>query len=177
MWREIGVLSLTTMENRSYQNRQNFVRRTGAVARSLSTTIKPDLMRRIGVRYVNQMHGPHLEQLSLFARPEILGLYIGDNQQKFSHTQNAIAGKTDVGSMSSLWGLMPANETHEPNLMPPIAEPSWFLDIDVHKNFSQPALFEVDGMEASVIELATRTYGFFRWVVNDECLRACGGDI
>ena len=79
--------------------------------------------------------------------------------------------------MSSRWGLIPANEMHKPNLMLQIAEPSWFLDIDVYKNFAQPALFEVDRIETSVVKLAARAYGFFRWVVNDKFLRACGGDI
>ena len=174
-------LSLTTnfiaLKTRSYQSRQDFARRTKAVVRALSTTVNPEMMTRIGIRYVDQIHGPRFKQLSRFVRPEILGLYIGDYQQNLSRTQNEIAGKTDVGLVSSRWGLMPANETHEPNLMPPIAEPSWFLDIDVYKDFAQPALFEVDRIETSVIDLATRAYGFFRWMVNDEFLRACGGDI
>ena len=156
-------LSLTTkfiaLETRSYQSRQDFASRTRAVVRALSTTINPDMMTRIGVRYVDQMHGSHLEQLSRFVRPEILGLYFGDYQQNLSRTQNEIAGKTDVGLMSSRWGLMPANETHEPYLMPAIAEPSWFLDIDFYNQFTQPEPFDVDGIETHVFKLATRAYG------------------
>ena len=59
--------------------------------------------------------------------------------------------------------------------MPAIGIPSWFLDIDVYQEFIEPQAFDSSDIETRVMDLATRSYAFFRWVVNDDFLIACGG--
>ena len=174
-------LSLTTdfiaLETRAYQSRSDFAQRTHAVVHALAETINPRMMTRIGIRYVDQLHRDQQEQLSRFIRPEILDLNVEDYGESLDRTQNEIAAKTDVGPMTSRWGFMPKNQTHEPDLMPPIPVPSWFLDVDVYNEFKQPIVFNADEIETRVVKLATRAYGFFRWAVNDDFLRKCGGNI
>ena len=174
-------LSLTTgfvaLETRAYQSRLDFTQRADTIMRALSATIKPGLTTRVGVRYVDRIHGPQWEQLSSFVRPEILGLYKGDYRENLNRTWNEIVCETDAGTMTSRWGFMPANQTHEPDLMPPISAPSWFLDVDVYNEFAQPKAFDADEIKTRITNLTTRAYGFFRWVMSDEFLIACGGDI
>ncbi len=176
-WRLSLTTSFVSLETRAYQSRLDFIRRIDTIVRALSTTIKPGMMTRIGVRYVDRIHGPQWEKLSHFIRPEILGPYTGDYRENLSRTLNEIICETDVGSMTSRWGYMPANQTHELELMPPISAPSWFLDIDAYNEFAQPEVFDADKIKTRVDRLATRAYGFFRWAVNDEFLKTCGGDI
>lgn len=115
--------------------------------------------------------------MSRYIRPEMLGLYTEDHKESLSRSLNEAAGTTDVGEMISRWGFMPADHTHEQNLMPSIPFPSWFLDVDVYNEFAQPENFEVEKIEDRVTRLATRAYGFFRWAVSDLFLRECGGEI
>ncbi len=176
-WRLSLTTSFISLETRAYQSRLDFTERVEAVVRALSKTIGPSMTTRIGVRYVDRVHGPRLKQLSQFVRPEILGLYIRDHQENLNRTLNEINCETDVGSMVSRWGYMPANQTHEAGLIPEISVPSWFLDIDVYNEFAQPEAFDADEIKCSVMKLATRAYGFFRWVMNNEFLKACGGKI
>ena len=176
-WRLSLTTSFVSLETRAYQSRLDFTQRIETVMHALSATIKPGMTTRIGVRYVDRIHGPRLEQLSRFVRPEILGLYIRDHQENLNRTLNEIVCETDIGSMTSRWGYVPANQTHEPELMPPISVPSWFLDIDAYNEFAQPEAFDADEIKSRVMKLATRTYGFFRWAVNNEFLKACGGKI
>ena len=176
-WRISLTSSFVSLETRVYQSRLDFIERTDTIMHALSATIKPSMTTRIGVRYVDQIHGSQWENLSRFIRPEILGPYTQDYREYFDHTIHEIACNTDVGSMTSRWGYMPANQTHELELMPPISVPSWFLDVDAYKNFPEPEAFDVDTIRTHVAKLATRAYGFFRWVVNDDFLKACGGDL
>lgn len=176
-WRLSLTTSFVSLETRAYQSRSDFAERTDTIVRALSKTIKPGMTTRIGVRYVDRIHGFQWKKLSHFIRPEILGPYTGDYRDNLSRTLNEIVCKTDVGSMISRWGYMPANQTHEPELMPSISAPSWFLDTDAYHEFAQPEAFDADKIKDRVMKLATRAYGFFRWAVNDEFLKTCGGDI
>ncbi len=176
-WRLSLTTNFVSLETRAYQNRTDLIQRTDAVIRALSATIKPGVMTRIGVRYVDRLHGRRQERLSRFVRPEMLGPYTEEHRRNLDRTLSEIVGQTDVGPMTVRWGFMPANQAHEPSLMPPIATPSWFLDIDVYNEFTQPEILDADEIGTRLTRLAARAYGFFRWVVNEEFLRDCGGDI
>lgn len=176
-WRLSLTTNFVSLETRAYQSRSDFTQRTETIMHALSATINPSMTTRIGVRYVDRIHGPRLEKLSRFVRPEILGLYVKEHKENLNRTLNEIVCETDVGLMTSRWGYLQANQTHEPELMPPISVPSWFLDIDAYNEFTQPEAFDADKIKSHVMKLATRTYGFFRWAVNDEFLKACGGKI
>ena len=174
-WRLSLATSFIALETRAYQGRSDFTRRAEAVMRALSETIEPRMTTRVGVRYVNRVHGAHYDQLPRFVRPEMLGLHTRLSREKIERSLHEAVGKTDAGTMVSRWGLMPANQTHEPGLMPPVSSPSWFLDIDVHNGFEPPEDFDAGEISARVKKLATRAYGFFRWTVNDDFLEARGG--
>lgn len=176
-WRISLTTNFVSLETRAYESRLDFTQRFDTIVRALSKSIKPGLTTRIGVRYVDRIHGPQLEKIARFVRPEILGLYSVNLRSNLRRTFNEVVSETDVGAMTSRWGYMPANQTHEPDLMPPISAQSWFLDTDVYNNFTPPEAFDADEIKSCVTSLATRAYGFFRWVVNEDFLEACGGDV
>ena len=176
-WRLSLTTSFVALETRAYTSREDIIQRTVSVARALSETINPNFMTRIGVRYVDRVHGVHLERLAQFVRPEILGIYHHTHRENIRQTFGEMLAHTDAGSMTSRWGFMPPNQTHEPDLMPPIETPSWFLDTDVYQTFARPEAFAARDIEIHATKLATRAYGFFRWVVNDKFLAAHGGEL
>ena len=72
---------------------------------------------------------------------------------------------------------MPTGQTHNPELMPSIEVPSWYLDTDVFQTFDQLVKFESLDFRKTTADLAARAYSFFRWVVNDDFLRLYGGEV
>ena len=173
-WRVSLTTGFLALETRVYTNRQDFTQRIASVSRALSETINPGIVIRIGVRYVDRLHGTRLDDLEKFVRPEVLGLYNHAHKRQIGRTSSEVVASTNVGPMTSRWGFMPPNQTHELDLMPLIGAPSWFLDIDVYQEFPKPPAFDAGDIESRVMALATRAYGFFRWVVSDEFLEACG---
>ena len=176
-WRVSLTTNFIALETQAYASRQDFVERTAALSQALQATINPGFMTRIGVRYVDQVQGEILEDLARLVRPEVLGLNRDPYWHNMSRTWSEASAITDVGPMRACWGLMPPKQTHDVDLMPPSEDPCWFLDTDAYQDFPDAHKFDSDEIAKRVSELATRSYGFFRWVVNDEFLRACGGVI
>ena len=174
-WRVSVGTNFLALETRAYESRQDLVQRSESVANALSKTINPALMTRIGVRYVDRICGDNLERLHQFVRPEVLGLYNRDHQASIVRTISEVVGDTNVGTISVRCGFMPPNQTHEHDLMPAIGTPSWFLDVDVYQEYGQPQAFDPSEINVQIMELASRAYGFFRWAVSTEFLRAYGG--
>jgi uncharacterized protein (TIGR04255 family) len=79
------------------------------------------------------------------------------------------------GHLLSRWGLLPPNGTHDPNAMPPVEGASWFLDIDVFRQFESPhGEMDADMIHTTATALATRSYSFFRWATTDRFLKVYG---
>ena len=173
-WRVSLTTGFVAVETRDYTSREDFTQRVASIVGALSETINPAYMPRIGVRYVDRLHGEHLDNLGHYVRPEVLGIYAHARRDNINRTITEAVADTDTGSLASRWGFMPPNQTHEPDLMPPIPEPSWFLDVDVYKEYEEPRAFDPQHIEEHVKSLAKRAYAFFRWVVSYDLLLACG---
>ena len=84
---------------------------------------------------------------------------------------------TKEGNLLARWGFMPADHTHDPEMMPAINQPSWFLDIDSFREEPQFASFDAAEISNLAHDLATRSYAFFRWAVTDKLLREYERDV
>ncbi|MCY4565773.1 MAG: TIGR04255 family protein [Gammaproteobacteria bacterium] len=176
-WRVSLATNFLALETRAYSSRQNFIERTTTVSQALESTVNPGFMSRVGIRYVDRFQGDILEDLPRLVRPEVLGLCTPVHLKNINRSWSEVGATTAAGSMTARWGFMPPNQTHEPDLMPPLAAPCWFLDTDAYQEFPDTQKFESDEIGSHVTELASRSYGFFRWVVSEELLRACGGQV
>ena len=176
-WRLSLSTEFVALETRVYKSRVDFLKRVDNIVHVLSQTIQPNFITRIGMRYVDRLHGTLLEGLPRFIRPEMLSLNTQQYWKYVGQSQNEAVCQTDAGTMISRWGSMPENQSHEPILIPPIDSPSWFLDIDVFEEYGNPENFDKRKIGSCINNLAKRSYGFFRWAVNDDFLRECGGDV
>ena len=176
-WRVSLATNFVALETRVYASRQNFIERTATVAQALESTVNPGFMSRIGIRYVDRFQGDILQNLPRLVRPEVLGLCTPVYLNNVNRSWSEVGASTGAGWMTARWGFMPPNQTHEPDLMPPVAAPCWFLDTDTYQEFPDARKFDPDEIGSHVVELASRSYGFFRWVVSEDMLRACGGQV
>lgn len=176
-WRLSLTTSFVALETRSYTNRTDFVSRMQDLALALDETVRPGKMNRIGVRYVDRVHGDQFNRLDSLVRNEVLGLGAQAHRDKVVRSVTESLCVTAEGQMITRWGMMPAMESHDHDLMPPINQPSWFLDTDVFAEFDQVVDFSSEVIGSKVMQLATRAYCFFRWAVNDEFLKSYGGKL
>ncbi|WP_371398792.1 TIGR04255 family protein [Marinovum algicola] len=176
-WRVTLTTDFLSLETRAYSSRDDFADRTSKLAAALQSAISPGYLTRLGVRYVDRIHGEQFANLKEFVRPEIMGIFNTTLQNRIDRTISEVHAETDCGKLSSRWGYMPANQTHEPSLMPAIAVPSWFLDIDTYQDFKEPIEFNPEDVRERTMQLATRSHGFFRWAVSDDFLRSYGGEL
>ena len=177
LWRATLASGFLTLETRSYTSREDFTARVGLLARALSAIINPNLMTRIGIRYVDRINGKALEHIERFVRPEVLGAFNEASRKNIEQAWSQMTATADPGKLTARWGFMPKGLSHEPDLMPPIDGSCWFLDSDAHLEFRETEAFDSIRIQEHLSNLADRSYGFFRWAVSEEFLRHCGGEI
>lgn len=70
--------------------------------------------------------------------------------------------------------MIPSHSTFDPNVIEPIDQPSWILDLDM--SISEDQEFNVEKILEDTKRFSERIYTFFRWSVTDEFLNYFGGE-
>ena len=177
-WKVSLAPSFLSLDVGEYTNRKEFMARFRVALQALENHIKPQVLDRLGVRYVDRLElTDDLPALDELVRPEVLGVAVQD-----------LGGVTDVsrsisdtevhasdGVMRARWGVLPANTALDPFHGEPSTRPSWLLDLDMYTaDGSRPfALAEVAGLAESFAE---HIYRVFRWAVSNELLQHFGGN-
>lgn len=176
-WRVSLSTSFLAIETRRYSGRKKLIQCVTELVDALSATVKPDYLTRVGVRYVDHVHGEPFEKLRDIVRPEVLGVISSKFFNQVDRASSEFIAQTENGSLVARWGFMPSGQTHNPELMPATDLPSWYLDTDVFRSFDELEMFGSFDFEKATSDLASQAYGFFRWVVNDDFLRLYGGSV
>lgn len=171
-WRVTLTSQFLTLEVSRYTSRTEFFERLGTLLGALASHIKPTMMTRLGVRYINRITGAELADAALLVKPYIAGV-VGTCMAP-SVNLSVTESMFDLGDhkMMSRWGLMPANSTVDPSAVIPIDEPSFLLDLDVFDE--TPVIFDAIAITARAKSFAERSYAFFRWAITDEFLTRFG---
>ena len=174
-WRVSLAPSFIALETRAYQSRADFLRRLREVVEAVSTHIAPAAAQRIGLRYIDRVTGESLDQMASLVRKEFLGI-VGSSLVEYiahstSETLFQLPQATD--QLMVRWGMVPPHVTVDPNVVEPIGERSWLLDIDMFSTQRTP--FDTDSLVSQTERYAERVYTFFRWAVKDEFLSRYGG--
>lgn len=173
-WRVSLATSFIALETRAYTSRTDFVARLKSVADALKTAAKSAQVTRVGVRYIDHIKVPEIDQINKLMRPELLGI-AGALQDRMQHSVSEMLCEIAEGSLLARWGLLPPNGTHDVNALPPVDTKSWFLDLDAFKQYEEPVELDVDAIHSSALALATRCYAVFRWLTTEEFLKVYGG--
>lgn len=166
-WRvTLGQDSLS-LDTGAYTDRAEFLARLGELVSALEACVHPSHRTRIGVRYVNRIKGE--DRLSLVPtvfRPEILGILSSSDVS--SHVGQVLTESimnAAEGRLLARWGLLPANTTYEPLMVPPIGERSWMLDLDAFCEERKP--FNSVEIMADATALTERNCAFFQWATTE----------
>lgn len=174
-WRVSLTSQFVTLEVVRYTSRQEFFDRLETLLEAVELHVKPAMVIRLGVRYINRITGQELEDARLLVRPEIAGV-VGTNMASavtlsVSETVFAIGDQR----MTARWGMLPANMTVDPSAIEPINERCFLLDLDVFDE--NPAPFDAHEVALKGKQFAQRSYTFFRWAMTNEFLRRFGADV
>jgi len=174
-WQVTLADDFVSIETTDYASRDDFFARLGDVVESLGASIEPPFIERVGVRYVNRIDGPMVDELDVLLIPEVRGILGTSAAAHVRHSIVETLFEHDDYRILSRWGQVPPGVTVDPSAIEPIDRPSWLLDLDLHTASRMP--FSVDGVTAKAESFAERAYTLFRWAVTDEFLRRHGGEI
>lgn len=158
-----------------YHNREDFAAKVGNMSKAVREHIKPHQAKRLGVRFVDSIEGNTLQDAPKYIDPAYWGaLSVLRNSAQSFMTESVLNGP-DETTMLARWGLIPANHQIPSTSIPPINEPCWVLDSDVHT--AQLSDFNPEELADCTKRLSGRIYAFFRKVFNDDFIRHCGGEL
>jgi uncharacterized protein (TIGR04255 family) len=175
-WRVTLAPDFLALETAKYTSRDDFLGRLAGVLQALKEHVDPQVVDRLGVRYIDRVAGENLQSLPQLVRPEVAGIL---GTQLAEHARHAISENVfvlpdDAGQVTARWGLVPPRGTVDPGAVEAIDETSWLLDVDAFQ--SETRALEVDAIVEQARGFAERIYSIFRWAVTDEFLRRYGGE-
>ncbi|KQS81666.1 TIGR04255 family protein [Rhizobium sp. Leaf383] len=175
VWRVSLTPNFMSLETRKYESGNDFADRYRELLGHLATTVAPSHVARIGIRYVDQVqvtNGLNVDDLLERHMSEVSG-----RLPSARHMVSELEAKSKEGMILARWGHLPEQGTHDPEIMPPVENASWFLDVDSYAGYESELLeYDTDKVAGITHELANRAYNFFRWCVNDHFLAKFGKD-
>lgn len=172
-WRVSLTTTFLSLETTKYVSRKDFFDRLSIILSALDTHIRPTVVDRIGIRYVDHVVGDAFARLHKLIRPEVLGILGTDLSSAALHAIHESVFSVGSSQLLARWGKLPANVTPDPAVLLAVPSDSWLLDLDMFSVSSIP--FNCDEVIDTAREYAERIYTFFRWVVTDEFLEFYGG--
>lgn len=175
-WRVTLAPDFLALETTKYASRDDFAEKLAVVLEALKEHVDPQVVDRLGVRYIDRVVGENLASLPQLVRAEVAGIL---GTPLAAHARHAISENVfvlpeGVGHVTARWGLVPPRGTVDPGAVDAIDETSWLLDLDAFQ--SETRAFEVDTIVEQTRGFAERIYSIFRWAVTDEFLRRYGGE-
>jgi uncharacterized protein (TIGR04255 family) len=179
-WRVSLTSNFLTLETTDYLSRSDFLQRFRDILIATDIHIKPQVLERLGLRYIARLKGQEVEQLKDFVRPEVSGVLASNiaNYVEQTITDSFFNLPDRRGQIHARWGCLPANSLIDPIAIEPITEPSWILDLDMFTTpFANIKEFDVEVMMEDANYFAERLYTFFRWAVTEHFLCHFGGEV
>jgi uncharacterized protein (TIGR04255 family) len=172
-------LSLTTdslsLEVESYTSRADFLARWTRVIAAVERLFEPGIALRIGMRYIDRVAEKPLDTIDALVNTDILGIVRPAFRDHVRHALSEATLSVEEGDLLLRWGIMPANATIDPNVLPPVPHLSWILDIDVSSG--EQRAFVSAQLGDSFRALAERAYSIFRHMTTPEFLKTYGGTV
>lgn len=174
-WRVALAPDFLAIETTAYKSKQEFIDRANLVVNALGEHINPQVVDRIGLRFLDRVVGKAMSNLSGLVRPEVVGILSSEVAANVQHamTECLFDVPKENAQFLARWGQLPPNATHDPAALDAIAEPSWILDLDMF--CTKASAFKANQVLRQMDDYAERIYGFFRWAVTEEFLRLYGG--
>ena len=177
-WRVSLGVDFVALETTEYESRTDLLARLDHIVASLGEAFDPPEAQRVGLRYIDRLRDEALDNLSDLIHPDVLGILMatGTRRQELGHAAihmiTTAQFLAEEGLIQGLWGKLPPNATHEPNILEPINTASWFLDLDMFT--SKAIAYERELLVSTMKSFAQRIYSVFREMTTDKFLTFYG---
>lgn len=176
-WRASLTQEFIALEATAYENRSGFMERMEFLLAAVKEHLDPTVVQRVGLRYIAQVVGEPLNNITDMITPALLGIAVTplfeDVRNLLSEAQ--MEAREENGELRLRWGQLEAGAMYDPNAVVPIKQRSWILDYDMSR--SKQVSFEVDVLVDDLNRFANRLYKVFRWSVTDRFLECYGGKL
>lgn len=173
-WRLSLTPAFLALETTRYTSRSDFLERLAVVLEALDSHVGPQVADRVGLRYIDRIAGPAVNDIETLVRPEVRGVCGTSIARHTTHSLTESAFTLPDAGVVARWGYLPPGATVDPSTVPPITEVSFLLDLDMFR--SKPMPFAVEPIVAEVRRFSERIYTLFRWAVTEDFLRRYGGE-
>ncbi|MCY4460240.1 MAG: TIGR04255 family protein [Albidovulum sp.] len=179
-WRVSLGVDFVALETSSYDSRSDFLSRLYAVVCAVEQAFGPASATRLGLRYIDRLTDEAVDRVGEMIQPKVLGIIQARENPNSTLGESVINLMTEAQFLTQgdtrvlgRWGLLPPNTTYDPDVLEPVGNSSWILDLDMFATESQP--FASDGLLTAATGFAEYLYWLFRQMVTDEFLRFYGG--
>ena len=163
------------LDTNKYVSRDDFLSRFEFVLNNLGATIRPSLVEKVSVNYVDRLTNANdLANLPSLINERLLNVLHPPLIGNIKLSMSEIRGKTEEGRINARFGLMPKNFSHDPSVIEPIDRASWLLDVTANSTGCDGKDFEAIALTQELSKAAARAYAFFRWSVTQEFLSRFG---
>lgn len=166
-WQATVTETAVALETTDYRTRDDFCDRAGEIFGALASVALPPVVDRVGIRYIDRLTGPTVEQVPTYVLPE-LGALVGCVEAPLWLHHSITESQIEIGPNERMLvrsGLLPAGSSFDPALQP-VGEPSWVLDMDVFTTQAGFA-FEPDELTQRLRRYAETVYSFFRYATTE----------
>lgn len=173
-WQATVTDTAVALETTDYSTRADFCERAGEIFAAVAAVALPPVVDRVGIRYIDRLTGPAVEQVPSYVIPELAGL-VGCVDGPLGLHHSITESQLEIGPNERMLvrsGLLPAGSSFDPALQP-IGEPNWVLDMDVFTTHATYA-FEPDELTQRLRRYAEATYSFFRYATTEAFQHAYG---
>ncbi|MHB2023276.1 MAG: TIGR04255 family protein [Mycobacteriales bacterium] len=167
IWQVMVTETAVSLQTSEYSTRDDFCERSAEIFDALSSVALPPVVDRVGLRYVDRLSGDSLSRVPDFVIPELRAL-VGCIEPPMSIVHSLTQTQIVVGENEVLQvrtGMLPAGLAFDP-AVPPLAEPSWLLDMDIYTTIAGFA-FDSKELAQRLRRFAETAYVFFRWATTD----------
>jgi uncharacterized protein (TIGR04255 family) len=151
-----------------YLSHSDFIARLKRILEAFPATLRPPVIDRFGLRYVDRIKGPALLRIAELVRKELLGVLSTVDAASVSQAFSESVFDLSPDRLFARWGRLPPNASYDPGTLVPIAEPSWILDLDMSRENTRP--FDIGNLVRDARVYADRIYTFFRWAITPDFL-------
>ncbi len=175
-WRLSLGIDFIALETSNYQSRQDFLSRFCTALESVETCFRPIEAQRVGLRYIDRLQSN--DGIGELIQGDILGILrpkegpLEELRKATIHSTTQVQLQTAEGLIQGRWGNLPPHTTYDPDLLQPVEEPSWVLDLDM---FSQEAFpFRSKELVNKTEAFAKRIHSVFRLLITENFLTFYG---
>jgi uncharacterized protein (TIGR04255 family) len=172
-WQVSVAEGFVSLETSAYDNRTDFCDRMVAILHAITGLAKPPVLDRVGLRYIDRWcEADVLADITQLITPAVLGIYgqIGDGLGVVHTIGQHMLGIDSGGAIQLRSGYLPPQGSLD-QAIPPLDVPSWVLDIDVFREWSPSAEFQVEYIDTTIRTFAEHAHSVFRWATTDEFIR------